>query len=142
MMTTRLKRWLPLVLNNCLKALFEGRKACTDLALRYVNIRLNVLPEHRRDFLPYSSDATLPRLRLLHTRKSGRAGRRKNKRASRQGISSSFAWPVISFGSRNSKQSYSPTTFTSLPGPFRWPLSFCGASMVTCPAWLDKAIVW
>lgn len=43
MMTKRLKRWLPLVPHKGLKALFEGRKACADLASRCVNVRLNAL---------------------------------------------------------------------------------------------------
>jgi cytochrome P450 len=43
MMTARLKRWLPLVPHKGLNALFEGRKACADLASRCVNVRLNVL---------------------------------------------------------------------------------------------------
>ncbi|KAJ6127154.1 hypothetical protein N7523_002766 [Penicillium sp. IBT 18751x] len=41
MMTARLKRWLPLIPHKGLQALFEGRKACANLASRCVNARLN-----------------------------------------------------------------------------------------------------
>ncbi|KAJ5661981.1 uncharacterized protein N7477_009597 [Penicillium maclennaniae] len=41
MMTARLKRWLPLIPHKGLQALFEGRKACANLASQCVNARLN-----------------------------------------------------------------------------------------------------
>jgi Cytochrome P450. len=41
MMTARLKRWLPLIPHKGLQALFEGRKACADLASRSVTARLD-----------------------------------------------------------------------------------------------------
>ncbi|KAJ5717816.1 hypothetical protein N7488_003462 [Penicillium malachiteum] len=43
MMTVRLKRWLPLIPHSGLQALFQGRKACADLASRCVDIRLNAI---------------------------------------------------------------------------------------------------
>ncbi|KAJ6028573.1 hypothetical protein N7540_004149 [Penicillium herquei] len=43
MMTARLKRWLPLIPHSGLQELFQGRKACADLASRCVNIRLNAI---------------------------------------------------------------------------------------------------
>lgn len=42
-MTARLKRWLPLIPHKGLQTLFNGRKACADLASRCVSIRLNVM---------------------------------------------------------------------------------------------------
>lgn len=41
MMTARLKRWLPLIPHKGLQALFEGRKACANLASRCVDARMN-----------------------------------------------------------------------------------------------------
>jgi cytochrome P450 len=43
MMTARLKRWLPLIPHKGLNALFDGRKACADLASRCVDVRLNAV---------------------------------------------------------------------------------------------------
>jgi cytochrome P450 len=48
MMTASLKRWLPLVPHKGLKALFEGRKACADLASRCVEVRLDALRNSRQ----------------------------------------------------------------------------------------------
>jgi cytochrome P450 len=48
MMTARLKRWLPVVPHKGLRALFEGRKACADLATRCVTVRLNALRNSSR----------------------------------------------------------------------------------------------
>ncbi|KAJ5825696.1 hypothetical protein N7474_002834 [Penicillium riverlandense] len=43
LMTAKLKKWLPLVPNEGLQALFKGRKACADLASRCVQNRLDAL---------------------------------------------------------------------------------------------------
>lgn len=43
MMTAWLKKWLPLLPHKGLQALFEGRKACADLASRCVKVRLDTL---------------------------------------------------------------------------------------------------
>ncbi|KAJ5870204.1 hypothetical protein N7455_005145 [Penicillium solitum] len=50
MMTASLKRWLPLLPHKGLKALFEGRKACADLASRCVKIRLDALRTKKESF--------------------------------------------------------------------------------------------
>lgn len=42
-MTARLKKWLPLIPHRGLQALFNGRKACAELASRSVSIRLNAI---------------------------------------------------------------------------------------------------
>lgn len=42
-MTARLKRWLPLIPHSGLRALFQGRKACAELASRCVNTRLSAI---------------------------------------------------------------------------------------------------
>ncbi|KAJ5785080.1 uncharacterized protein N7503_010292 [Penicillium pulvis] len=42
-MTARLKRWLPLIPHKGLQALFNGRKACAEMASRCVSIRLNAI---------------------------------------------------------------------------------------------------
>lgn len=42
-MTARLKKWLPLIPHRGLQALFNGRKACAELASRCVSIRLNAI---------------------------------------------------------------------------------------------------
>ena len=43
MMTARLKRWLPLIPHKGLQRLFQGRKACADLASRCVDNRLKAI---------------------------------------------------------------------------------------------------
>ncbi|KAJ5671767.1 hypothetical protein N7507_000894 [Penicillium longicatenatum] len=42
-MTARLKKWLPLIPHRGLQALFNGRKACAELASKCVSIRLNTI---------------------------------------------------------------------------------------------------
>ena len=46
-MTRTLKKWLPLVPNDKLRALFAGRKACADTASRCVARRLSALQDYR-----------------------------------------------------------------------------------------------
>lgn len=48
-MTFRLKRWLPMVPLKSLRALFQGRQACADLAAKCVERRLQDLQEARDD---------------------------------------------------------------------------------------------
>jgi hypothetical protein len=43
LMTAKLKKWLPLAPHKGLQALFEGRKACADLASRCVQNRLDAI---------------------------------------------------------------------------------------------------
>lgn len=42
-MTAQLKKWLPLIPHKGLQTLFNGRKACAELASRCVSIRLNAI---------------------------------------------------------------------------------------------------